>query len=283
MLLREGIRPDDPRLASQDVYFGKPRPLDHPLIKPRDVVGRVRPWKPPVPLAPGHTFGDPVRHDRGGAAALVGTWEGLDDAPKEVVLGKDYVAMNRAAVGAGAVSASSSAAFRRDNPMQRRRTLRARRSLNIHCDDPDHVYGDKTILSRPLAEVMGNCYEKAWLAEMFRQESRRIQAEDSAIALRRRLSPRRGVDHWVASRAPRAATPNPAVAHFRLAQFDGVPPRVDAPHGYTPTPSSPPAAAASPSGGTAKLPPVRRRSAAAAAADVLTEHSPPAAAAEPTH
>eukprot|EP01013_Petalomonas_cantuscygni_P026007 TRINITY_DN4816_c0_g1_i1.p1 TRINITY_DN4816_c0_g1~~TRINITY_DN4816_c0_g1_i1.p1 ORF type:complete len:530 (-),score=74.88 TRINITY_DN4816_c0_g1_i1:364-1953(-) len=251
-------KPWDGPWSANEIIFGRSRPTLNPNVKPPAEVGKVRSWGTQH-IPPGHTHGDPTPKDGLTARDMTSVWlgpngpevgvsraraaaMGREEAPQPA--GPDFLAMNRGAVAAGAITARDVSAYRMARPQQKLRQP----SQRMQRVDPaaTTTQGDMTAVGAGVKDMMERRPEREWLKFMFEHEKKRLAAEAAAERSRSRAHPGPAIaaatavgrdrrSSYVSESLRRSGTHITSVSHrMRPPHLEAVQPRVDAPRDWHP-------------------------------------------------
>ena len=210
---------------TEEIHLGKTRPSQrsNPLLV-RPELGKIR--RPTVNL-PGDdfVFGRPAVMDAEGAGAVISRWKEHEPAPIREKAGRDFVALNRVGLKAGAVNTQQQQSFRRNNDI-RLKIAQSRSSqskkLPIPSDqDAAFTYGRKTEPSIPLSNIISNVYQEEWLQTMAKKQHE-AQPSDTSD---NKAQTNRNVRHTKASLGHQSK-PQKLESNFKLSRFNNVPGKV---------------------------------------------------------
>ncbi|XP_002735038.1 cilia- and flagella-associated protein 77-like [Saccoglossus kowalevskii] len=144
---------------------------ENPLLMKNEL---GQPKKRGITLPGSHfTYGRPNITKDGGAAEAVSGWTGITSYPilrKEQKRDRDFVALNKAAVTAGLVSAPEQYQYRATHDVRRRVTEEEQSKVRTRRIPASMTYGVSTRPSTPVFDLLEHKYQDRWLQERRRNE-----------------------------------------------------------------------------------------------------------------
>ncbi|XP_070582073.1 cilia- and flagella-associated protein 77-like [Ptychodera flava] len=119
------------------------------------------------------TYGRPNASKDGGAAEAVSGWTGLSSLPilrKEKKQDRDFIALNKAAVNAGLVSAPEQYQYRATHDVRRRVSEEEKNKVRTRRIPASMTFGVSTRPSTPVFDLIENKYQDRWLQERRKTE-----------------------------------------------------------------------------------------------------------------
>ena len=212
-----------------DIIVGRVRPKNNPLIH-RSEVGKPSFHNDLPPLPEDYTFGAPLKRDPEGAGQVMLTWQ--SHAPPKSKMsydfGRNFLALNRNAVGASCTDAKAVADFRKSHDVRIKPKVTGKRPTIAPpsvISDPNHAFGARSGESESVADLIQN----RWECERVEEQKERMSAIERAKdkEAQRRASPARRAPRITPAAAAARATPTPHPRDtFTLKQFRNVPSRV---------------------------------------------------------
>ncbi|CAF1272683.1 unnamed protein product, partial [Adineta ricciae] len=112
-----------------------------------------------------------IQHDRGVAEALCQSFTEQSRNSPEFILVRDYLALNRAALEAGATTARNQSRFRMIHDIHKKVSLRCSpRVRNTRTFSNDTVFGLPYKPSTPMAQILQNQFANQWLETIQNQQ-----------------------------------------------------------------------------------------------------------------
>lgn len=157
-----------------------------------------KPKRRGVLIPSGYTYGRPNEQRDGGSSEALHGWPTLSSTTlpfkrKEKTSQRDFMALNRAAVSAGLVSATDQYEFRATHDVRRKAQSEDKSRSRTRRIPPSMVFGISTRPSTPIFDLLEHKYQDKWLQQRRQLELAKRQEENKQrkklIAAKQRRSP----------------------------------------------------------------------------------------------
>lgn len=141
-----------------------------------------KPKRRGVLIPAGYTYGRPNEQRDGGSSEALHGWPTLKTTTlpfkrKEKTSQRDFMALNRAAVSAGLVSASGQYEFRATHDVRRKAESEDKNRFRTRRIPPSMVFGISTRPSTPIFDLLEHKYQDKWLQQRRHLELAKRQEE----------------------------------------------------------------------------------------------------------